>query len=92
MNMFMCVFKGKLGIGEGVPDKLEPKKGRRSKSGTRQVRNFRLNRLKRTLWDNKMQFFMEKNNNKLIFSKQHSSQLYEKNLLKDRSIWLKNLN
>lgn len=33
---------------------------------------------------------MEKNNNKLVFSKQHSSQLYENNLLKDRSIWLKN--
>lgn len=49
MNMFICVFKGKLGMGEGVPDKLEPKKGRRSKIGIRQVRNFRLNKLKRTL-------------------------------------------
>lgn len=89
-----CVFlKGKLGIGEGdrlEPDKLEPKKGRRSKTGLRQARNFRLNRLKRTLWDNKMQFFMEKNNNKLVFSKQHSSQLYENNLSRERSIWLKN--
>ena len=49
MSMFICVFKGKLGMGEGVPDKLEPKKGRRSKTGIRQVRNFRLNMLKRTL-------------------------------------------
>lgn len=47
--MFICVFKGKLGMGEGIPDKLEPKKGRRSKIGIRQVRNFRLNKLKRTL-------------------------------------------
>ena len=50
--MFMCVFKGELGIGEGdrlEPDKLEPKKGRRRKTGLRQARNFRLNWLKRTL-------------------------------------------
>ena len=26
-----------IGIGEGVPDKLEPKKGRRSKTGIRQL-------------------------------------------------------
>ena len=26
-----------IGIGEGVPDKLEPKEGRRSKTGIRQL-------------------------------------------------------
>lgn len=47
------VLKEKIGMGRGVPDKLKTKKGRRSKFDIRQVRNFRLNRIKRTLCNNK---------------------------------------
>ena len=31
INMYRSVFKGKTGMGRGIPDKLKPKKGRRSK-------------------------------------------------------------
>ena len=29
--VYRSVFKGKTGMGRGIPDKLKPKKGRRSK-------------------------------------------------------------